>query len=461
MAAADFTDILSAEQISSAPQDLAHYGRDWCKSFEPSPRCILLPARTEQVQAIIRRCAERRLALVPSGGRTGLSGGATATAGEVVLSMERMNKVLEVNPIDRTLRCEAGAVTQKVQEEAQRHNLFFPLEFTTKASSQIGGNIATNVGGIRVLRYGNIREWVLGLRAVTGSGELLNLNGSLFKNNTGYDLRNLLIASEGTLAVIVEATLRLTRPPEERRRVLAGIEDTDRILSILRRTRERFEATSAFEYFTAAALEKVLLHHKLQRPFPALPPHLLLIEIECGARDKDAIDEFFAGLLEEGVLSDAVIAQSEKQAGELLEMRERIGETLSSHYCPHKNDLSVPVPSIPAFMRELEALLAREYPGFEMIIFGHVGDGNLHVNTLKPEQLSRERFFELCHEADEKVFELVRSFGGSISAEHGIGLLKKPFLHHSRSAAEVELMRGIKRIFDPAGILNPGKIFDS
>lgn len=455
-----FQDLLPAERILTSSDARAHYGRDWLKQYSPNPSVILLPVTTAEVQAVVCRCKERSLALVPSGGRTGLSGGATALSGEIVLSLERMNKILEVRTLDRTLRCQAGTVTQKVQEAAEQHNLYFPVEFGSKGQSQIGGNIATNAGGIRVLRYGSMREWVVGLTAVTGRGDLIELNGALFKNQTGYDLRNLLIGSEGTLAVITEATLRLTALPFERTRILCALKSVEGVLSLFHESRSTFRELSAFEFFMENALEKVLRHGGLQRPLQQPHPCYALLEIERRPGESlDQIERFLAPKIEAGLILDAVVSQSQRQADSLLELRERISEVLSAHYMPHKNDISVPIPAISAFTHELFERLAAHYPGWELVVFGHIGDGNLHINILKPSEMSADEFMKRCHETDPHIFELVSAHRGSISAEHGVGLLKRDFLHFSRSPAEIALMREIKRSFDPHGIMNPGKIF--
>ena len=456
-----FTDILRPDQILTSPQDLLHYGKDWLKDFTPHPSVILLPTTTVEVQKIVRRCNEKRISLVPSGGRTGLSGGATATKGEVILSLERMNKILGVNELDRAITVEAGVVTQRVQDEAAKNHLYFPVEFTTKGSSHIGGNVATNAGGIRVVKYGHTRDWVLGMKVVTGNGDILDLNGALVKNNTGYDLRALFMGSEGTLGIITQLTLSLTHVPHERRRSLLALPSVDSVMTIFKRTRATFPDMSAFEFFTEGGLSKVLAHNALTRPFSAPHEVYLLIEVEQERNTSGSeLEDLFAAFIEEGLVSDVVISQNQKQAEELIELRERIGETLSKHYFPHKNDLSVPVSNVIDFVSDLTALIKKEYPDFEVVVFGHIGDGNLHVNVLKPPALTLSEFLSFCERADEAMFALVAKHKGSISAEHGIGLLKKKFLHFSRSDVEVSLMKSIKRTFDPNLILNPGKIFD-
>jgi len=453
--------ILGQESVLSDESSKQFYGRDWLRDFTPAPSCVVLPQSSGEVQQVLELCNKRRVSLVPSGGRTGLSGGATAMTGEVVLSLERMRKIFEVNRVDRTLSCQAGVVLEKIQGVAAEHGLYFPVDFSSRGSSQIGGNIATNAGGIRVIRYGNIRDWIVGLKVVTGAGDLLELNGSLFKNNTGYDLRNLLIGSEGTLGIITEATVRLTTPPRDITRVLCGLASNSEVLPLLSFCRDRLRDLSAFEFMERRALQEVLHHRGLRDPLSQQYASYILVEVELNHPDAaELVVNVFGEAYEKGLIHDVVLSESLAQAQELMNLRDLISETLSSHYTLHKNDLSVPVASIPAFLHELHTTINEAYPALRVVVFGHVGDGNLHVNVLKTDTISDSDFWRDCHEADHKMFRLVQKYRGSVSAEHGVGLLKKDFLAYSRSETEIDIMRGIKRVFDPNGILNPGKIFD-
>lgn len=451
--------ILPAQLVRSDTESLTFYGKDWLMDFTPAPSVIVLPETIEQVQGIVRVCNALRIGLVPSGGRTGLSGGATATKGEVVVSLERMRKILEINRIDRTIRCEAGVVLEQIQKAATEANLYFPVDFSSRGSAQIGGNIATNAGGIRVIRYGNFRESVLGLRVVTGRGDIIELNGSLFKNNSGYDLRNLFIGSEGTLGIIVEATLRLTSPPADVARILVGLEDHHAILPLLTFCRDSFTNLSAFEFMEKLPFEEVIARRGLRNPLVGSYPAYALIECEVASQsDRDHIMESFGLAFENNLIKDVVVSESSAQARELMDLRDLISETLSKHYTLHKNDISVPVPLIPAFVDELRRSIREAYPTFQVAIFGHVGDGNLHVNILKPDDMSDQDFWNACHNSDHAIFNTVRAFHGSISAEHGVGLLKRDFIHYTRSAEEISIMRSIKAAFDPYGIMNPNKL---
>lgn len=456
-----FSDKLGSAKVSADRDILQSHARDWCKEFKGQASCILFPDSEQDIVEIIQLARAHKISIVPSGGRTGLSGGATATQQEAVVSCERLNKILSSNAAARLICCESGVTTYRVQEAAENMGLYFPLEFASQHSSQIGGNIATNVGGIHVVRYGNIRDWVLGLRVVTGAGEVLDLNGSLVKNQTGYNLCSLMIGSEGTLGIITQATLGLTTKPADKIRVICALDSYTRILELLERVRDSFSSMSAFEYFSRLGLEYVLKHSQLRDPFDQSYPHYVLVEIEVESLSfQDQIEDAFFHMLEEGLIPYVLISQNSKQARELLELRERIGEVLASHYLPHKNDISVPVENSCDFLAKLETLCSQEYQSLDVVVFGHIGDGNFHINIVKPETWDTEKFSEYCHKADSVLFDLVRSFSGSISAEHGVGLLKKDFLHFSRSAAEIQIMKNIKSLFDPDRILNPGKIFD-
>lgn len=451
--------ILDSNRVLTDDASLLEYGRDWTKNIDPKPSAIVFPKNTEEVVAIVKWAVKEKMALVPSGGRTGLSGGALATNSEVVVSFEKMNRILDFNETDQVLSVEAGAITETIQNYAIENGFYFPVDFASRGSSQIGGNVATNAGGIKVLRYGLIRNWVTGLEAVTGTGEVLMLNNSLIKNATGYDLRHLLIGSEGTLALVTKVSLALTQKPNEPVVFLFAVEDLDAVMKVYHAFRSRLPIL-AFEMFTERCLKYVLKHHAdLKRPLENQQPYYLLVELEhAGSNIESDALEIFAQGLEKGWIQDGVQSQSPTQAKELWRLREDISEA-TSPYSPYKNDISVRISKVPEFLTRMSTILDKEYPDFEACWFGHIGDGNLHINILKPEKLSSADFVKSCQKVDEKMFSMIESLGGSVSAEHGVGLTKKPFLHHTRSRVEIELMRGIKKVFDPHGILNPGKLF--
>jgi FAD/FMN-containing dehydrogenase len=455
-----FEGLLAASRVLTDEQSLQFYGRDWLKDFPPAPGLVLLPESIAEIREIIRVCAKEKIAVVPSGGRTGLSGGAAATQGEVVVSLERMRKIHEINRIDRTIRCDAGVTLEQVHNAAADHDLYFPVDFSSRGSAQVGGNIATNAGGIRVIKYGNYRDSVLGMTVVTGTGQILTLNGSLFKNNSGYDLRNLFIGSEGTLGIIAEATLSLVSKPKELVRIMCGLTSTATILPLLTFCRDALAGLSAFEFMEHLPYKEVIIRRGLRDPFSEAYTAYILVECEADSPHTiEHIRETFSSAYEQGLIQDVVVSESAAQALELMNLRDLISETLSQHYTIHKNDISVPVPAIPVFVEELHTTITKAYPHFRVALFGHVGDGNLHVNVLKPSQMSDADFWSECHKTDDVIFSVVTKYRGSISAEHGVGLLKRDFLHYTRSPDEIALMREIKAVFDPHGIMNPGKIF--
>jgi FAD/FMN-containing dehydrogenase len=454
---ADLAQRLPDLRLLTDAADMEHYGRDWTRRWTPAPLAIALPSTIDEVQTIVRWANEHHVAIVPSGGRTGLSGGAVAASGELVLSLERMNRVLDFNPVDRTLVVQPGIVLQNVHDAAKSHGLIYPVDFAARGSCSIGGNIATNAGGIRVIRYGNTREWIAGLKVIAGNGELLELNRGLIKNSSGYDFRQLMIGSEGTLGIVVEATLRLTDAPPPSQVMLLALPDMDALMKVFGLFRARL-SLQAFEFFTDVALNHVLAHGA-QRALDGEHPFYVVTEFD--APDESAQDAALAAFeqaLEQGWVSDGVIAQSEAQAAALWRLREDITESLAPHR-PYKNDVSVRISAVPAFLHEMQALLTHEYPHIEVIWFGHIGDGNLHINVLRPDDLDEASFIAQCEHVTKLLAATLKNHGGSISAEHGIGLVKRAYLESTRSAAEIAVMRGVRQVFDPLGLMNPGKLF--
>lgn len=449
---------LPAGALSTDPAELAEYGRDWTRVYDPAPSAIAFPRSTAEVSALLGACDRLRVPVVPSGGRTGLAGGAVAKDGELVLSLARMSRIGEVDPIGMTVRVEAGAVTEAVHAKAAEHGLTWPVDFASKGSSHVGGNIATNAGGVKVIRYGLTRQWVLGLTVVTANGTVLELNGALEKNNTGVDLRQLFIGSEGTLGVITEATLKLARQPGHLDVFLFGVPDLAGVLKVFEAARRGPFTIMAFEMFTDRCLARLSRHRGLSSPLSVAAPYFVLLEVEASARER--LDGWLGELLEADLVLDGTLAASREQAQHLWTLREGISESLSATGLPHKNDVALPIAALAPFCAELDRVFEERHPGFEICLFGHIGDGNLHVNVMKPEAMPKAEFLAHVHEADRALFDLVRAHGGSVSAEHGIGLLKKEWLGYTRSPAELEIFRALKKSLDPHGILSPGKIFD-
>lgn len=449
---------IDSSLIKTDAESLSYYGKDWTTYYDIKAAAILFPTSTADVVEIVKWARTHKVALVPSGGRTGLSGAACATQGEVVVSFEKMNKILSFNEIDGTVDIEPGVITEELQNFAQQKGYYYPVDFAASGSSQMGGNIATNAGGIKVVRYGMTRDWVVGLEVVTGKGDILHLNNGLTKNATGYDFKNLFIGSEGTLGFITKATMKLTTPVSAQKVLVLALDQMSSVMKVFSHFKKTC-AMTAYEMFSEKALNYVLESTGLPRPFETVTEFYCVCEFESAeTSDEEKIMSAFEYCVEQGWITDGVISQSEVQETTFWRYREDISESLSK-YSPYKNDISVTISKVPAFMDELDSLLKKAYPTWTVVWFGHIGDGNLHINILRPPGMTKEEFVGECRKVDNLVFETVQKFNGSISAEHGVGLSKKSFLKYSRSTEEIELMRQIKAIFDPDHIINPGKIF--
>ncbi len=456
---ARLTAIVGENRIKTDADSLKTWGCDWTKIYSPAPAAIVFPTTIEQVQAVVLLANEAQLALVPSGGRTGLSAGAVAANGEVVVSFDYMNKVLEFVPEDRMVRIQAGVVTEQLQMFAEEQGLYYPVDFASAGSSQIGGNIGTNAGGIKVIKYGMTRNWVLGLKVVTGKGDILELNKDMIKNATGYDFRHLFIGAEGTLGFVVEATMKLERKPRDLRVLVLGTPDFPAVMNVLATFQKKMDLT-AFEFFSELSTQIVTEHQGIARPFETATPFYALLEFEALS---EAMAEEAMGLfeycMEQGWVVDGVMSQNETQAKNLWRLREDISETIA-RYTPYKNDISVIIQKVPAFIADIDAIVTAQYPDFRVVWFGHIGDGNLHLNILKPDDMAKEDFFAKCKGVNVQVFETVQKYNGSVSAEHGVGMTKKPYLEYTRSPAEIAYMKAVKQVFDPNNVMNPGKLFD-
>lgn len=449
---------LKKEQIKLDEESLKYWGKDWTTYFDIKASAIVFPHSTEDVVALVQWARKNKISLVPSGGRTGLSGAAVATQGEVVVSFDQMNKIKEFSPVDQTVVIEPGVITETLQEFAHSKQLFYPVDFAAVGSSQMGGNISTNAGGIKVVRYGLTRDWVVALKVVTGAGEVLELNNALVKNATGYDLRHLFIGAEGTLGFITEATIKLAPNPPPMKVLVMAVHGLDSVMKVFAQFKTKTSLV-AFEMFSDKALKKVLENTGLPAPLETSAAFYVLAEVEIRSeQDEEQALEVFSNCLEEGLVLDGVLSQSDVQAATFWRYREDISESLAK-YSPYKNDIAVTISKVPPFMADLDKVLLQAYPTWEVVWFGHIGDGNLHINILRPEGLSKEEFVKECRKVDVLIFEAVRKYKGSISAEHGVGLTKKSFLNYTRSQAEIEIMKGIKKVFDPDNVMNPGKVF--
>ncbi len=455
-----FKSIVGDAYVSNEPEQLKIYGRDWTTAHTPNASLVLFPASTAEVSAILKYCNEHSLAVIPSGGRTGLAGGAVATRGEIILSLDRMNKIEKIDPVGMTIEVQAGVTCQAVQQAATNAGVFFALDLASKGSCQIGGNIATNAGGLKLIRYGGAREQVLGLEVVLANGEILDMNYKLRKNNTGVDLKQIFISSEGTLGIITRAVLRLMPRPRELVLSCMAVESFADIPKLVQLCNLRSLMPTAFEFFSHRALELVLKYHaNLSSPFQESGSFYVLLELDSDDRGPGAqLEPLLAVALEQGLIKDAVIANSSAQFNALWSLRENISESVANYGHVRKNDISLPIDTLKDFVAEMNAIVESCPPDIELVLFGHIGDGNLHVNYIAPPTLAKAEFNTLGRNIEERIFHLLPKYRGSISAEHGIGLLKKADLKFSRTAHEIEWMRKLKHLFDPKGILNPGKI---
>jgi FAD/FMN-containing dehydrogenase len=440
---------LPAELWSVDEAERKHYAHDWTYPEKPNASVVLLPRTKEHVVEMVKLAQKHKIALVPSGGRTGLSGGACALNGEAVLTLTRMNKIHAVDIVSRTVDVEAGAITEAVHEATKAFGLTWPVDFASKGSSTVGGNIATNAGGINVIQYGNTRNWVLGLDVVLASGELITLNGKLEKNNCGPDLREMFIGSEGILGVIVGATLKLAPVVTDKTTVLIGVRDLSAFHRIFEHGRKCAAKFHAFEFFSDSCMNIVSHFSKVPNPLSTPAPWYLLTEWE-------GENPWFDAVMEMDGFIDGRMAQSSEEAKMMWAFRERIAESVSLRQNPNKNDISVAVNQVPEFLETFGSTLPKRFPEVDFFLYGHLGDGNLHLNTL-PKSPSLD-WKKVILEINVAVAEITREFHGSISGEHGVGIIKKPYLGYSLTETEMALLRGLRTVFDPSGIMNPGKV---
>lgn len=439
---------------------------DWRGRYTGRARCVVKPASTEEVAAVVTLCAQQGVPMVPQGGNTGLCGGATphATGDEVVINLSRMHRIRAIDAANNTITVEAGCVLQAVQEAAIQAERFFPLSLAAEGSCQIGGNLSTNAGGVNVLRYGNMRELVLGLEAVLPDGRIWHGLRSLRKDNTGYDLKQLFIGAEGTLGIITAAVLKLFPVPRHTATAWVALNDPAAAVALLAQLRGTCgERVSGFEIIGRAALDLVLKHIPNSRdPLSQSAPWYVLVELTDTLPNFDllgALEDLLAEQIAAHCIIDAAVAQDLAQRQALWWLRESISEAQRLEGVSIKHDIAVPVSRIAEFLTRADEALRHVFPDVRIVAFGHIGDGNLHYNLSKPQPIANAEFMAATPAANRIVHDLVASLDGSISAEHGIGQLKRAELAHYKSAVELDLMRAIKRMLDPHDVMNPGKIF--
>jgi D-lactate dehydrogenase (cytochrome) len=458
-------DIAGAGHVLTGEADMAPFLTDWRGRFSGRALAVLRPRTVDEVRQLVQACAHWRVPLVPQGGNTGLVLGSVpdASGQAVVLSLSRINQVRAVDPVNRTITVDAGCILEQIQQAAAQHGCLFPLSLAAEGSCTIGGNLSTNAGGTAVLRYGNTRELCLGLEVVTAQGELWSGLRALRKDNTGYDLRDLFIGAEGTLGVITGAVLKLFPQPKAAITALVALASPRAALSFLTLTQNQCGAgLTGFELMSDFALRLVATHFPhLPTPFLVRHNQYVLVEVSSSESEAHAVDLLERGIaaaLELDLADDAVVATSVAQSRALWQVREHISLAQAAAGKNIKHDVSLPVSRIADFVEQTDALLAAAFPGCQLVCFGHLGDGNLHYNVAPPAGMAADDF--LLHQGaiNRLVHDSVHSFDGSISAEHGIGALKRDELVRYKGAVELNMMRAIKLALDPLGIMNPGKI---
>lgn len=457
--------IVGAPHCLTADADMAPYLTDWRGRYTGRARAVVLPADTAQVAAVVRACAAAGCAMVPQGGNTGLCGGATplADGASVVLNLSRLRRIRHVDAANNALCAEAGVPLALVQQAALDADRFFPLSLASEGSCEVGGVISTNAGGVQVLRYGNTRELVLGLEVVLPDGQVWDGLRALRKDNTGYDLKQLFIGAEGTLGIVTAATLKLFARPRAVVTAWLAVASPAAAVQLLGRLRAAVgDRVTAFELISRVSLDLVFQHIPGTRdPLGQPSPWYVLLELSdtvAGDALAGLLETELAATIAEGRVTDGAIATSESQAQALWQLRENISEAQKRDGVSIKHDISVPVSAIPDFLEAAGATLAAAYPGLRVVCFGHLGDGNLHYNLSRPLNGENDAFIARTEEVNRIVYDAVKARGGSISAEHGIGQLKRELLPDYKPAVEIDLMRCIKQAFDPRGLMNPGKV---
>ncbi|MCC7310970.1 MAG: FAD-binding oxidoreductase [Sulfuritalea sp.] len=462
---ADFLDglraIVGATRVLTGAEEVAPFCTDWRGRYTGSASCVVLPGTTDEVAAVARTCAGASVAMVPQGGNTGLCGGATPAGGEVVIVLTRLNRIRALDVANNSITVEAGCTLHAVQQAARDADRLFPLSLAAEGSATIGGNLATNAGGVQVLRYGNARELTLGLEVVLADGRIWNGLRGLRKDNTGYDLKHLFIGAEGTLGLITAATLKLFPRPREQATAWVAVPEPAAAVALLGRLRDAAgDNVTAFEIIGRPALDLVLKHIPGARdPLPGKPAWQVLVELSGARADLAAtLESALADAVAGGLAADAVLAASEAQAAALWALRENISEAQKIEGISIKHDIAVPVSRIAEFIARADAALAATFPGVRIVCFGHIGDGNLHYNQSKADAESNAGFIARTVAVSRLVHDLVHQLGGSISAEHGLGQLKREEVLRYKSGTEMDLMRAVKQALDPRGLMNPGKV---
>lgn len=458
--------IVGEKSIISKVEDMLPYVTDWRGRYAGRAALVVKPATTEEVAAIVKLCTETRTPIVAQGGNTSLCGASVPddTGAAIVLNLSRMHRVREIDVDNNTLSVEAGCVLQTIQQTASDVDRLFPLSLASEGTCQIGGNIATNAGGTSVLRYGNMRDLVLGLECVLPNGDIWHGLRGLRKDNTGYDLKQLFIGSEGTLGVITAAVLKLYPQPKARATALVALASAEDGLDLLNVVKQNFgDRLTGFEVMMRVCLDLVFRHiPNTQDPFAQRYPWCALVELTDTHAQNDLTEDLqneLVKFMQTHKVQDAVVARSVAQSNQLWHLRENISEAQRLEGISIKHDISVSVSRVPQFISEASDALVKQFHGIRIVAFGHMGDGNIHFNCSKPDAQDNAAFIAQTEQVNRLVHDKVHALNGSISAEHGIGQLKRGELLRYKSDVEIELMRALKKTFDPNNIMNPGKIF--
>ncbi|MGH6931879.1 MAG: FAD-binding oxidoreductase [Dongiaceae bacterium] len=448
-----------------SPELMAPYLADWRKRYEGKAALVVRPQSTDELAEVVRSCAAAKLPIVPQGGNTGLCGGATPDqAGDAILvSLSRLNRIRAIDGPNHTITVEAGCVLKQIQETVAEAGYLFPLSLSAEGTCQIGGNLSTNAGGITVLRYGNARDMVLGLEVVLPDGQIWNGLRALRKDNSGYDLKQVFIGAEGTLGIITAAVLKIYPSPTERATGFAALNSLEAAVELLARCRRMTgDATTSFELLPRAGIDMALRFVPgAMEPLKERRDYYVLIELTSSAADaglRARLEATLSAALDDELIADATIANSDEQARRLWMVRESIVELQKVAGASIKHDIAVPVSVVPAFLSAAFKAVQSALPGIRPIAFGHVGDGNIHFNLYQPENMAAGLFMSQQELLTRVTHNLVIAHGGSISAEHGVGQLRRAEIRRYKPAVEIELMRGIKQAIDPHNIMNPGKV---
>jgi FAD/FMN-containing dehydrogenase len=457
--------IVGPTGVMRDPNDIDPLLHDERGTYVGASPMVVRPANTEEVAAVLKYCNDTGTPIVPQGGNTGLCGAATPrpTGEEILLSLTRMNKVRSVDPLNYTITVEAGVILADVQKAAAEADRLFPLSLGAEGTARIGGNLSTNAGGTGVLRYGNARELVLGLEVVLPDGRVFDGLSALRKDNTGYDLKQLFIGAEGTLGIITAAVLKLFPAPKDVQTAFCAVRDCRAVIDLLARARALSDdKVTACEWIRRYGVDFAVRHIEGNRdPLSEVHAEYLLLELTSGHEDgslRETIEQILGDAMERGEVLDAVLAESRQQSRDFWRIRETIPEAQKYEGASIKHDISVPVSRVPDFIDAAEAALQKAVPGIRICAFGHVGDGNVHYNLSRPLDWEDKPFYAMQGEINRIVHDIAVSLRGSISAEHGIGILKRDELVHYKDPVAIELMRTVKAAIDPKGIMNPGKV---